>query len=157
VSRLTWWRVFLVAGVVAVLGWVVGILLDRSGSSPLAIPWTVAPVLLGIGALVLALGRRVRQYRAGKRPDLDPIQAARTAMLAQAAAYSGAALAGGYLGYGLAFLQYWSHAPRRELVVSTIVAAVAAAVLCAAGWIAERWCDASGDGDDPPGSSASAA
>ena len=159
-SRLTWWRVTLAAGVAAVLGWLVGMVLDRSGSTPSTVPWTVAPLLLVFGAVALAFGWRVREYRAGKRPSLDPLEAARTAMFAQAAAYCGAVVFGGYLGYGLAFVQYWSHEPRREIVVSAIIAAGAAAILCGAGWVAERWCDASRGDDDrgaPPSSAAQGA
>jgi len=149
VARLTWRRVILVVAVVAVIGWLVAKLMLRSGASPAPVPWTVPPVLLAAGALALRLGWRVKQFVDGRRPGLDPLQAARTAMFAQACAYCGAALAGVYLGYGVALLPDWSHQPRRDVIIAALIAAAAAALLCAAGWLAERWCAADG-GDKPP-------
>ncbi len=155
-ARLTWRRVTFVAAAVSVIGWLVTTLVLRSGATPAPVPWTVPPVLLAAGVLALRLGWRVKQFVEGKRPGLDPLQAARTAMFAQAAAYSGAALAGAYLGYAVVLLPDWSHQPRREVIIAAIIAAVAAALLCAAGWVAERWCSAGGD-DKPPRASGSTA
>jgi hypothetical protein len=116
------------------------------------------PLLLGgAAALALRLGWRVKQFREGKRPGLDPIQAARAAMFGQASAYAGAALAGAYLGYALALLPDWAHEPRREVIISALIAVAAAVVLCTAGWLAERWCATDGGDATPPGASASAA
>jgi hypothetical protein len=157
VSRLTWRRVLLTAVTVAVLGWSGTTLLARSGGSPATIPWTVPLLLGGAAALALWLGWRVKQFRDGKRPGLDPIQAARAAMFGQASAYAGAALAGAYLGYALALLPDWAHEPRREVIISALIAVAAAVVLCAAGWLAERWCATDGGDATPPGASASAA
>lgn len=149
VARLTWRRVTFVSAAVAVIGWLVAMLMLRSGSSPAPVPWTVPPVLVAAGVLALRLGWRVKQFVDGKRPGLDPLQAARTAMFAQACAYSGAALAGAYLGYAVALLPDWSHQPRRDVIIAALIAAAGAAVLCATGWLAERWCSADG-GDKPP-------
>ena len=101
-------------------------------------------------------GRQVRQYRAGKRASLDMIQAARTAMVALAATYGGAALLGTYLGYGVSLMPDWGHEPRRELVIAGLVAAGASALLATAGWLATRWCENEGD-DDPSAGAAEAA
>jgi hypothetical protein len=156
VARLTWRRVTFVAAAVSVIGWLVATQILRSGSSPAPVPWTVPPVLLAAGALALRLGWRVKQFVDGKRPSLDPLQAARTAMFAQASAYTGAALAGAYLGYAVALLPDWSHPPRREVIIAALIAMAAATLLCAAGWLAEHWCAAGGD-DKPPKPSGSTA
>lgn len=156
-ARLTWRRVILTAAVAAVLGWCGAALVTRSGASPSAIPWTVPPLLGAAAGLALWLGWRVKQFREGKRPNLDPLQAARAAMFAQASAYAGAMLAGAYLGYALGLLPDWSHKPRREIIVSAVISLVASVVLCAAGWIAERWCATDGGKTTPPDASASAA
>ncbi len=158
-SRLTWRRVLLAAIGAAAVAWIISEIVLRAGSTPVPVPWSVPPLLAVIGGLALRLGWRVRQYRAGKRPGLDPLQAARTAMFAQACAYSGAVLAGAYLGYALALLPDWSHEPRRQVIVAALVALAGAIALGASGWVAERWCAADdGDGDrKPPGASASAA
>lgn len=155
-ARITWRRVILTAAVVAMLGWIVAVLMVRGGASPAPVPWTVPPVLVAAGALALRLGWRVKQFRDGKRPNLDPLQAARTAMFAQASAYCGAAVAGAYLGYAAALFPDWAHAPRRAIIIAAAVAAAAAIALCAAGWIAERWCAADGADRKPPGASATA-
>src|SRR5690606_16372036 len=96
----------------------------------------------------LRLGWMVRQYRRGRRPSLDALQAARTAMYAQAAAYIGAVLAGAYGGYALVLLADWAHEPRRGPALAAVAAVLAAVGLCAAGWVAERWCDAGSDDDE---------
>jgi hypothetical protein len=157
VARLTWRRVTLTAATTAGLGWLAVALLARSGGTPAVIPWTLPPLLVATAGLALWLGWRVKQFRDGKRPDLDPIQAVRAAMFGQASAYAGAALAGAYLGYAIGLLPDWSHEPRREIIVSAIIALAAAAVLCAAGWIAERWCATDAGDAAPPDASASAA
>lgn len=154
-ARLTWQRVVALAVIVALASWSVNMALGRSGSSPAPMPWSVPVVLATSAAAVLWLGWTVRQYRSGKRPALDPLQAARTAMFSQAAAYAGAALVGAYAGYVLALLGDWGHEPRRAVIIVGALAALASAGLCAAGWIAERWC-ATDDGDaEPPPSSTS--
>lgn len=147
-ARLTWARVAATAGAVTALSLVIGVVLDSVGVTPQQVPWTVPPILLTAGAAALWFGWQVRQYRAGKRPSLDPLQAARTAMFAQAAAYGGAALAGAYGGYGLSQLPNIGHDPRRDVVISAAVAVAASALLAAAGWFAERWCGVDEDGDD---------
>lgn len=155
-ARLTWRRVAFVSAAVSVIGWLVATLMLRSGATPAPVPWTVPPVLLAAGVLALRLGWRVKQFVDGKRPGLDALQAARTAMFAQASAYSGAALTGGYLGYAVSLLPDWSHQPRRDVIIAALIAAAAAALLCAAGWLAEHWCAAGGD-DKPPRPSGSTA
>lgn len=143
--RLTWLAVLAVAAVGALGGVGAALWLDRSGRTPPVMPWTVPAVLLIAAAVALRLGWLVRLYRLGKRPSLDALQAARTAMYAQAAAYIGAVLAGGYGGYALVLTADWGHEPRRDTALAAGVAALVAVGLCAAGWIAERWCDAGPD------------
>ena len=156
-AQLTWRRVGLVAIVIAALAWTVVGIMNRTGASPVPVPWTVPPLLVVASVVALRLGWRVRQYRDGKRPNLDPLEAARAAMFAQASAYSGAALSGAYFGYVIALLPDWSHEPRREIIITAFVALAAALVLCAAGWVAERWCAADdGEGKSPEASPSAA-
>jgi hypothetical protein len=150
VSRLTWWRLVAVALGLGVASWLVNYLVDRSGS-PYPIPWLVSVVLMLAALATLGFGWEVKQYREGKRPGLSPFMAARTAMFAQAAALTGAALVGLYGGYAVALVGDWGHPPRRALVLTALLAALAAALLCAAGWVAERWCALDGGDDDYPG------
>ena len=122
------------------LVWVAAMLAERAGISPVHIPWTVAGVCIVVGIVTLWMAWAVRQYLAGKRPGLDPLRAARTVVLAQAAAYTGAMLGGAFLGYAIALAANWSHQPRRELAIAAAIAALGAFVLLACGVVAERWC-----------------
>jgi hypothetical protein len=143
--HLTWGSVLAVFGVSGVVTWGLGMLADNGGVTPLSIPLSAPLACVVVGAITLWLAFAVRQYLSGKRPSLDPLRAARTVVLAQASAYTGAMLAGAFLGYGLAIAADWSHEPRREAAIAAGVAALGALVLLACGWIAERWCRV-----DPP-------
>ena len=83
-----------VAAFTCVGAWVV----VRRGGQVSETSWLVVGVELLIAAVVLALGWTVRQYQHGRRPDLDPVRAARIAALAKAACYTGALLLGWYGG-----------------------------------------------------------
>lgn len=156
-ARLTWQRISAVAVGLGFLSWGVNVLVLDAGWSPLPVPWTVPVVVLAAAVATLYLGWTVRQFRAGKRPGLDPFRAAKTAMFAQAAALTGAALIGVYGGCAAALAAEWGHSPRRHLAIVALIAAAASGVLLAAGWIAERWCSTSGGDGDAPGSSPEAA
>lgn len=146
-ARLTWRRVAAVIVGLGFLSWAINIFVADS-SSPLPVPWPVPIALVASAGVALWLGWAVRQYRAGKRPSLDPLRAAKTAMFSQAAALTGAALVGVYGGYVVSLAADWGHPPRRTLILTALCATVAAGLLLAAGWIAERWCATSGDDDD---------
>lgn len=146
-SYLTWQRLTLVALCSLVLTWLVTLVMERGGATPERVPWTVLVVCAAAGASALWLGWQVRRYVKGDKPGLDPIRAARTAVFAQACAYTGAILVGAFAGYGVALLDEWSHGPRREVVISALLGAVAGGALLAAGAIAERWCRHHGDDD----------
>lgn len=138
----------------AVVVWLLGLLGSRTGLNPVSVPWTTAVVCVAVGAVVLWLAWGVRQYVAGKRPNLDPLKAARTVVLAQASAYTGAMLGGGFVGYAIAMSANWDHEPRREVVIAAGIAALGALLLLGAGWLAERWCRVDpedGDGPAAPG------
>ena len=92
---------------------------------------------------------------AGRRERrLDPLLAARIAVLAKASAYAGGALTGWYLAQAVVVLPDLVGDRRARFVVS-LLSALAAAVLAAAGLVAQRWCrrpdDENGrDGDVGP-------
>ncbi len=155
-ARLTWRRVGAVILGLGFLSWAVNTLVVGT-RSPVPIPWTVSVALVVVSGVALWLGWAVRQFRAGRRPGLDPLRAARTAMFSQAAALTGAALVGVYGGYIAALAADWGHPPRRSLIVTAILATVASGLLLSAGWIAERWCATSGDDEDYSGASPEAA
>jgi Protein of unknown function (DUF3180) len=125
---------------VGIVGWLVLDTWERTGHTALPMPWTAVAGQVVLAGVVLATGLDVRRrvaVRAGRA--LDPLRAARIAVLATAAAYTGAVLAGWYAGLAA------SIAPdlvgeRRSRLVLALAASVAAALLSGAGVLAQRWC-----------------
>ncbi|MDY6054652.1 DUF3180 domain-containing protein [Micrococcus sp.] len=103
-----------------------------------------------VAVLSLALGWRVRQDRA--RPParrMDPLAAARTLVLGQAAGFAGAALAGWHAGAAVPVaLRAGLEAPT---VREALVMAAGSLVLLAVGALVERWCRIPPEEEGPPG------
>jgi len=149
--RVTTWQTLLalvlVVGAVSYAG--LSVLESRSG--------TVVPVpslmWAGIGVIavvVVLLGRSVRRLTEGKGTRMDALRAARVAMLAKASTLSGAAFAG---YFGAQLLIAWTNlgAPAlREHAVAAGAAALAGAVLAAAGVVVEHWCRLPPEDDPDP-------
>lgn len=146
-ARLTWRRIAAVAFGLGVVSWAVNLCVARTGS-PIVVSWIVSIPLLISAVAALGFGWEVKQYREGNRPGLSPFTAAKTAMFAQASALTGAALAGVYAGYAVALAGDWQYAYRRNLILTALLDVLASALLCAAGWVAERWCAIDGGDDD---------
>lgn len=138
------------AALVAVVGWALLAVLAPRGVRPGPVPVLADVVVLVLAAGTLGAGFRVRAYLRGRRPGLDPVVAARTAVLAQAAALTGALLVGWYGAQVLVTL------PDLDIAVFAARArAAGAAVLCAlvlavAGVVVERWCRIDSPNDDEP-------
>ena len=102
------------------------------GSLPL-LPWTMVPslLLLALGELYTALVTRARiQRRPGAKP-IEPLVAARLAVLAKASAYAAAVLAGVFGGMAVYLVSSLDKpTPRRDFFVSggTALAAIALVV-----------------------------
>lgn len=121
-----------------------------SGRDPLPLSWPAVVGTLALVVVVIAAGLPVRRWVRGQRDRaLDPLVAARTAVLAKASAYGGAALVGWYLGQGLLILPDLVGA-RRERFIVALVAAAAAVGVSVAGFVVQRWCRIPPD-DDTPG------
>jgi hypothetical protein len=144
-TPLTWQRLALAAGVSGAATWLVSQLVVGRGATPVPVPWTVTAVSLVAAAASLGSAWEVREFVHGKRPGLPALKAARIAVLAQASAFTGALVAGACGGYAVTLALDWGHAPRREVAIGALIAALGGVVLMVAGWIAERWCRV-----DPP-------
>lgn len=79
-----------------VLGWVTLRLLTAAGRFSPVLDYTALFSLGAVCAVILFLGIRVKRSTLG-RSHIDPIAAARTLVLAQAAAYAGALITGWHL------------------------------------------------------------
>ncbi len=138
--RTRWQTLLLVAVAITVLAWFVLWVLEGQGVTPPPVSPTVVAVLLVISGVVLRMGWAVRQFLRGRRPDLDPLRAARTAVLAKASCYTGACLTGWYAAQVLVVIGDLAIEPRRERAVAAAVAAGGAVVLAVVGLVVEHLC-----------------
>lgn len=130
------------AGAVAgIVSFVVFEMLTRDGSLVPRPSLFAGLLLLVMGGLVLWLARPVRRYLLGRATSsLDPLRAARTVVLAQAAALTGSAAAGWYAGQLVVVAGDLSLVANRSRVLPLVLLVVAAVALAVAGQVAQRWC-----------------
>ena len=137
------------AVVAAVVGFSAMRVWESSGHGAFPLPRSALVGMLVIAAAVLVVGWPVRRWNNGERDRrLDPLRAARTAVLAKASSHSGALLAGWYAGQALVVVPDLAIEPRRDRLVLAVLAVLAAAVMVAAGLVAERWCRLPDDDED---------
>ena len=146
--RTRWQTLVAIAAGVALATWPVLRVLEGQGVTPPPVPWTVFFVCLVIAAVVLRMGWAVRQFLRGDRPDLDPIRAARTAVLAKASCHTGAILLGWYVAQVLLVLGDLEIEPRRDRAVAAGIAALGALVVAVVGLVVEHMCQVPPPSDD---------
>ena len=130
-------------------GYLIGLAITRDGSLLPRPPWVAGLLLLVMAGLVLWLARPVRRYLEGRATvPLDPIQAARTVVLAQAAALTGAAAAGWFLGQLAVLVGDLSLVANRERLLPFALLFVASVGLAVAGMVAQQWCRIEPPDDD---------
>ncbi|HYN67652.1 MAG TPA: DUF3180 domain-containing protein [Ornithinibacter sp.] len=136
----------LVAAVTAVVGFAVFATITRDGTLVPRPALLSGVLLVTMGGLVLWLARPVRRYLQGRATtSLDPLRAARTVVLAQAAALTGSAAAGWYAGQVAVVLTDLSLDANQSRLLPLAALVVAGVALAAAGLVAQRWCRV-----DPP-------
>lgn len=150
--RLSTVAVVLVAA--GALSWAFGRWWVTGGHAPMRVGWLAGVLLVGMGAVVVATGRRMWRMRHG-RTHVEPLVAARILGLAQASALTGAVIAGLHAGQALALAPDAGFAGRGELAVKWAVAALGALVLVGAGMLVQSWCRVDDDDDERPGSDVS--
>lgn len=122
------------------LAWV-GLRLLRGAQNVANPPWIGVAVMAFLGAGLLVVGWQVRQFRDGKATNrLSPLRAARTLVLGQAGALTGAVLAGWYVANVLVLLPDSDVASQRDWIWSLAVHVLAAVSLSVAGMVVQRWC-----------------
>jgi hypothetical protein len=139
------------AAFTAAIGW---LLLDlwssRGGRTPPQ-SFVAAVAILVVAAVLVVLGWEVRRSVRGERkPPMNPLAAARIAVLSKAAVYGGAVLTGWYAALALSVLDD-ATGVRRERLLTSAAAAAASAVLVGAGLLAQRWCRLPPDDESPEG------
>ena len=130
----------LTALVVLVLSWLV--LRSVSGSTGLPDPgWVGLAVMLFLGGALLVAGWQVRKVRDGHaQPHVTPLRAARTLVLGQAGALTGAALVGWYVANVLVLLPDADIESQRDRIWPFVFHALVALGLSVAGMVVQRWC-----------------
>lgn len=117
-----------------------------------ALPWASVPVLVVLAAAILTAGWPVYRWQQGQRDQsLDPLRAARIAILARAAQPAAAILTGWYLAQAVALLATPDVGSRRLLAIRAGVVSVAAVAVWVAGWVVEGWCRVDEDRPGDPG------
>jgi hypothetical protein len=142
----------LIAVVATAVTWVALDIWTGSGAVGPPLPWAVAVCVAALVIVVLSAGLPVRRWQRGTLGrQLDPLVAARTAVLAKAAAYGGAVLTGWFLGQALVLLPNLIGSRRGHLVVGLATAGLAV-LLSAVGFVVQAWCRLPpGDDDDTEG------
>lgn len=103
---------------------------------PISLPVTL--FLLAIIVVVMAIPVR-RAVNGKKNAKVDPFYAARIVALAKATTYVGALLTGGGAGI-LVFIIFRPIAPPLGMITASIALIITAALLAAAGLVAESFC-----------------
>lgn len=126
---------------VLVLAWLIMRWVEASRG---AIPdpgWVGAAAMLFLGGGVLVAGWQVRTFRDGApSPSMTALRAARTLVLGQAAALTGAALTGWYAAIVLVLLPDADVESQRGRIWPFALHVVLAVALAIAGMVVQRWC-----------------
>lgn len=131
--------------VVAYLG---ELALVAAGGAAIVPPLSLPITLVGVGVVVVALAWPIRRAVKGQiTRHIDPFRAMRVAVLAKASSLVGALITGAGSGI-LLFISTRSVMPALGSVWLAIATIVGAAILLAAGLIAEYFCTLPPDGTD---------
>ena len=127
--------------VVAGASWVALRLLSGGGRELPSTSWLAVFIFVALGLGLLIAGRPVKRLLAGRatRP-LNPLYAARVLAMAQAAALTGAGIAGWYAAQ-IVLLVPDADIPSQQLQILVLgILTLAAAGLAAVGLVVQRWC-----------------
>ena len=112
------------------------------------VAWIEWVAILALAAVIFWMGWAVRAFQKGRKPDLDPIRAARTYVLAKAAALTGAILAGRYLAEVLEVAGDLDIASQRHRAIAAGIAVLCSVALTVVGLLVERFCQLPPPEDD---------
>lgn len=134
----------------ALAGWAAQVALTANGYTSPVLQWPSLVTMTAGMCITFGFGLRVRRYTQGKlKRRLDPLQAARTLVLAQATAYAGSLIAGWHAGILLDLLR--GAGLGNQVVISSLVMIVAALVMVIVGWVVEQFCKLPPDDPSAPG------
>lgn len=146
-SGLRWSQLVAITLVVGLVSWVGWRFYLNAGHLLGPASWVSAVLLVAMAVLVIGAGLPVRRFLRGEvRKTLSPIRAARTLVLAQAAALTGSAVLGWYaaqVAHALADVDLPGY---RSLLWRLLALTASSLVLTTAGMLTQRMCRV-----DPPG------
>jgi hypothetical protein len=143
---LRWTQVAATAVIVGALSWLGWRIYLNTGALLGPASWVSSVLLVVMAVLVVGAGLPVRRFLRGEATKpLSPIRAARTLVLAQAAALTGAGVFGWYAAQVAHALAELTLPGYRELLWRLVTLCLSAAVLAAAGMATQRMCRV-----DPP-------
>ncbi len=130
----------------------------NSGRALPRLPWTSAPILLLLSAILLLTSlnvhRRLEELRKNdpkkdisKVKRVDPIFLARLVMLAKSAAHGGALLSGIYLGFAATYFFEFSHVDNQTLLWNSLLDVSASLLVAVSGYVLERVLTIKDDGE----------
>ena len=147
---LRWSQLVALALVVGLLSWIGWRFYLNAGHLLGPASWVSAVLIVAMAILVIGAGLPVRRFLRGEaRKTLSPIRAARTLVLAQAAALTGSAVLGWYaaqVAHALADVDLPGY---RALLWRLLALTASSLVLAGAGMLTQRMCRV-----DPPNDSA---
>ena len=145
-NGLRWAQLAGITLVVGLLSWLGWRLYLNGGHLLGPASWVSAVMLVAMAILVIGAGLPVRRFLRGEaRKSLSPIRAARTLVLAQAAALTGSGVLGWYAAQVAHALGDLDLPGYRELLWRLLALCVASLVLTTAGMLTQRMCRV-----DPP-------
>jgi lysylphosphatidylglycerol synthetase-like protein (DUF2156 family) len=123
-----------------VLGWAAVPISERLMTVAPTVEWTSVVALFAIAAVLLVLARSTYRTVQRDRRHIDPQRAVSFLLLAKASAIAGAVIAGGYLGFGLQFVDQMEAALPLQRVVRSLAAALGAFLIVGAALLLEHAC-----------------
>ncbi|WP_162246880.1 MULTISPECIES: DUF3180 domain-containing protein [unclassified Phycicoccus] len=143
---LRWPQLVATAVVVGAVSWIGWRIYLGTGALLGPASWISSVLLVVMAVLVIGAGLPVRRFLRGEATKpLSPIRAARTLVLAQAAALTGSGVVGWYAAQVAHALAEISLPGYRELLWRLVALCLSAAVLAVAGMVTQRMCRV-----DPP-------
>lgn len=131
------------------VGGVIRPLIERGNGVAPTVPWAASLTLAFLAAVLGGLAWTTYRTIHQQRRRIEPQRAVNLLVFGKASAIAGAAVAGGYLGYALSWIDSADDAALpRERLVHSLVACAAAAVVMAGGLLLERACRVPGDEDE---------
>lgn len=126
---------------VALVGALILRMLEAQGIYLPRVTWVEGAAILVLAVAIFWSGWAVRSYQKGNKPDLDPLRAARTFVLAKAGALTGALLGGRYLAEVLVLVGQLGIEARRERAIAAAIAFGCALILVVVSLVVEKFCE----------------